>query len=113
MLQKTMLAPRFIGDITSADVIDWLERRRRDTVRRKKRDADGRLIKVAVGRKRVAQHDDLPIGEKTVLNELMRISAVFEHARRDEHAGAGQSDHGCADQGSTQGDAAHATARAG
>lgn len=80
-LKNSMLAPRYVGDITTADVIEWLERRRRDTVLRKARDADGRVVKTADGRRRVVQHVERLIGEKTVLNELMRLSAVFEHAR--------------------------------
>jgi integrase len=80
-LLKTDLAPRFVGEIGSADVIAWLRTRRAGAVRRKKRDHDGRVVKVKSGRKLVVQYEDFPIGEKTVLNELMRLSAAFVFAR--------------------------------
>jgi integrase len=80
-LLKTDLAPRFVGEIGSADVIAWLRSRRAGTVRRKTRDQDGRIVKVKTGRKLAVQYEDAPIGEKTVLNELMRLSAAFVFAR--------------------------------
>jgi len=50
-------------------------------VRRKKRDGDGRIVRVKEGRRLVVQFEEIRIGEKTVLNELMRLSAVFVFAR--------------------------------
>jgi integrase len=80
-LLKSSLAQRFVGEIESADVIAWLRDRRATTVRRKKRDAEGRVVRIKNGRKLEVQYEDPPIGEKTVLNELMRLSAVFVFAR--------------------------------
>ena len=80
-LLKSSLAQRFVGEIESADVIAWLRERRAATVRRKKRDADGRVVRIKKGRKLEVQYEDVPIGEKTVLNELMRLSAAFVFAR--------------------------------
>jgi integrase len=80
-LLKTALAPRFVGEIESGDVIAWLRDRRAATVRRKKRDVDGRVVRIKKGRKLEVQYEDVPIGEKTVLNELMRLSAAFVFAR--------------------------------
>ena len=80
-LLKTSLAPRFIGEIESADVIAWLRERRAATVRRKKRDAQGRIVRIKNGRKLEVQYEDAPSGEKTALNELMRLSAAFVFAR--------------------------------
>ena len=82
-LLKTALAPRFIGEIEPADVIAWLRERRASTIQRKKRDADGRVVRVKQGRKLVEQYESVTIGEKTVLNELMRLSAVFVFARAE------------------------------
>jgi integrase len=80
-LLKSALAPRFVGEIDSADVIAWLRERRAATVRRKKRDADGRIVRIKNGRKLEVQYEEIPIGEETVLNELMRLSAAFVFAR--------------------------------
>jgi integrase len=80
-LLKSSLAQRFVGEIESADVIAWLRERRAATVRRKKRDADGRVVRIKKGRKLEIQYEDVTIGEKTVLNELMRLSAAFVFAR--------------------------------
>ena len=80
-LLKSSLAPRFVGEIESADVIAWLRERRASVVRRKKRDADGRVVRTKKGRRLEVQYEEVPIGEKTVLNELMRLSAVFVFAR--------------------------------
>ena len=80
-LRHSSLAPRFIGDITASDILDWLKQRRQSTVRRKLKDAEGRVVKVKAGRKVAVQYHDVPIAEKTVLNELMRLSAAFVHAR--------------------------------
>ncbi len=82
-LLKSPLAPRFIGEIEPADVIAWLRERRASTVRRRKRDAEGRIVRVKQGRRLVVQHEHVPIGEKTVLNELMRLSAVFVFGRAE------------------------------
>jgi len=83
-LKKSSLAQRFIGDITPADVIAWLRKRRSDKIRRKRRDDEGRVVRVKDGRRLIMQYDDVPIGDKTVLNELLRLSAVFEFARVEE-----------------------------
>jgi hypothetical protein len=80
-LRKSALAQRFIGEIESSDVIDWLRGRGASKVRRKKRDGDGRIVRVKEGRRLVVQFEEIRIGEKTVLNELMRLSAVFVFAR--------------------------------
>ena len=80
-LLKSSLAQRFVGEIELAEVIAWLRERRSATVRRKKRDADGRVVRIKKGRKLEVQYEHVPIGEKTVLNELMRLSAVFVFAR--------------------------------
>jgi len=80
-LLKGSLAQRFVGEIETADVIAWLRERRSATVRRKKRDADGRAVRIKKGRKLEVQYERVPIGEKTVLNELMRLSAAFVFAR--------------------------------
>jgi integrase len=80
-LRKSPLGQRFIGEIESSDVIGWLRERRASTVRRKKRDADGRVVRLKQGRRLVAQCEQIAIGEKTVLNEMMRLSAVFVFAR--------------------------------
>ena len=80
-LLKSSLAQRFVGEIESANVIAWLRERRSATVRRKKRDADGRVIRIKKGRRLEIQYERAPIGEKTVLNELMRLSSVFVFAR--------------------------------
>jgi integrase len=80
-LLKSSLAQRFVGEIESADVIAWLRERRAATVRRKKRDAQGCIVRIKNGRKLEVQYEDAPIGEKTVLNELMRLSAAFVFAR--------------------------------
>jgi len=82
-LLKTDLAPRFVGEIGSADVIAWLRSRRASKVRRKKRDESGRVVKTKAGRRLVVQFEEAPIGEKTVLNELMRLSAAFVFARTE------------------------------
>jgi len=82
-LLKTDLAPRFVGEIGSADVMAWLRIRRASKVRRKKRDESGRIVKAKAGRRLVVQFDEAPIGEKTVLNELMRLSAAFVFARTE------------------------------
>jgi integrase len=80
-LLKSSLAQRFVGEIESADVIAWLRERRAATVRRKKRDAEGRVVRIKKGRRLEVQYEDTLIGEKTVLNELMRLSAAFVFAR--------------------------------
>ena len=80
-LLKSSLAQRFVGEIESADVIAWLRERRAATVRRKKRDVEGRVVRIKKGRRPEVQYEDVPIGEKTVLNELMRLSAAFVFAR--------------------------------
>jgi hypothetical protein len=58
-----------------------LRDRRATTVRRKKRDAEGRVVRIKNGRRLEIQYEDVTIGEKTVLNELMRLSAAFVFAR--------------------------------
>ncbi len=83
-LKKSSLAERFIGDITAADIIAWLRKRRSEKIRRKRRDDEGRVVRVKDGRRLIVQYDDVPIGDKTVLNELLRLSAVFEFARVEE-----------------------------
>lgn len=80
-LKKTALADRYVGDITGADVISWLRLRRSDTVKRKRRDDNGRVVRVKEGRRLTIQYDRAPIADKTVLNEMLRLSAVFEFAR--------------------------------
>ena len=80
-LEASSLAQRYIGDITPGDVITWLKERRRSTVKRRRRDGDGRLVRIKDGRRLVQQYDFVPIAEKTVLNELMRLSSAFEFAR--------------------------------
>jgi hypothetical protein len=80
-LLKSSLAQRFVGEIESADIIAWLRERRAATVRRKKRDVDGRVVRIEKGRRLEIQYEDVTIGEKTVLNELMRLSAAFVFAR--------------------------------
>ncbi len=80
-LRKSPLSVRFVAEIQSSDVIDWLRERRASTVRRKKRDADGRVVRIKQGRQLAVQYEQVAIGEKTVLNELMRLSSVFVFAR--------------------------------
>ena len=80
-LLKSSLAPRYVGDLKAADILKWLDERRTAKVRKKERDGDGRVVKVKVGRREITQYTLEPIGEKTVLNELSRLSAAFEHAR--------------------------------
>lgn len=80
-LRKSPLSVRFVAEIQSSDVIDWLRERRASTVRRKKRDADGRVVRIKRGRQLVVQYEQVVIGEKTVLNELMRLSSAFVFAR--------------------------------
>jgi len=80
-LLKSLLAQRFVGEIESADVIAWPRERRAATVRRKRRDAEGRVARIKKGRRLEIQREEVPIGEKTVLNELMRLSAAFVFAR--------------------------------
>jgi len=80
-LKKTTLAQRYIGDITGADVIAWLRSRRLDKVKRKRRDDNGRVVRVKEGRRLIIQYDQAPVADKTVLNEMLRLSAVFEFAR--------------------------------
>ena len=82
-LKRSGLAGRFIGEITAGEVIGWLRERRQCKIRRKQRDADGRPIRVKDGRRLVTQYEQTLIGEKTVLNELMRLSAVFVFARAE------------------------------
>src|SRR6202012_578925 len=82
-LLKSPLGPRFIGEIEPADVIAWLRDRRASTVRRRKRDAEGRIVRVRQGRRVGVQYEQVPIGEKTGLNELMRLSAAFVFARAE------------------------------
>ena len=50
-------------------------------MRRKRRDTAGRVVRVKEGRRLVVQFAEIPIGEKTVLNEIRRLSAVFAFAR--------------------------------
>ena len=80
-LKKSELANRYVGDVTGADVISWLRSRRQDTVRRKRRDENGRVVRVKDGRRLNIQYDQAPIADKTVLNEMLRLSAIFEFAR--------------------------------
>jgi hypothetical protein len=62
-LRKSALAQRFIGEIESSDVIDWLRGRGASKVRRKKRDGDGRIVRVKEGRGLVVQFEEVRIGE--------------------------------------------------
>ena len=80
-LRASALALRHVGEITAGDVLAWLKERRRATVRRKRRDEDGRTVRVKQGRRLLTQYDDVPVAEKTLLNELMRLSAAFVFAR--------------------------------
>ena len=40
-------------------------------------------MRIKQGRKPVVQYEQVPIGEKTILNEMMRLSAVFVFARTE------------------------------
>lgn len=62
-------------------MIAWLRERRASTVSRKRRNDDGEQAQAGAGARR--QYDRVPIGDKTVLNELMRLSAAFVFARAE------------------------------
>lgn len=80
-IQRSSLAEYHITKIGTAEVLQWLAQRRSSTVRRIMRDEFGRPVRVRRGRRIVTQYVEQPIGPKTVLNELMRLSAIFEFAR--------------------------------
>lgn len=80
-LLKSSLAPRYIGDLRASDILKWLEARRSQTVLKKMRDEHGRVVKVKDGRRQKVQYVERQIGAKTVLNEFLRLSAAFVHAR--------------------------------
>lgn len=80
-IQQTSLADYHINNIGTAEVLQWLAQRRSSTVRRIMRDESGCPVKARRGRRIVVSYVEQPIGPKTVLNELMRLSAVFEFAR--------------------------------